>query len=149
MFIAINENESWYLDDNIREHTTDPKGVNRTDFSSVTPEGIVVSMPVRGFGATNVKWSINGYIFGNMPLMKMKAGDRVRWYVATLGDFNNAHTPHWHGNTVIAAGRRTDVVSVLAAEMLQPIWSRTRQAFGCTTATSAITCSRGWWRATR
>lgn len=118
MFIAINENESWYLDDNIREHTTDPKGVNRTDFSSVTPEGIVVSMPVRGFGATNVKWSINGYIFGNMPLMKMKAGDRVRWYVATLGDFNNAHTPHWHGNTVIAAGRRTDVVSVLAAEMV-------------------------------
>jgi hypothetical protein len=36
----------------------------------------------------------NGYIFGNMPLMTMRQGDRVRWDVATLGDFNNAHTPH-------------------------------------------------------
>lgn len=118
MFIAINENESWYLEDNIREHTTDPKGVHRTDLSPVTPEGIVVSLPVTGFGATNVKWSINGYIFGNMPLMEMKVGDRVRWYVATLGDFNNAHTPHWHGNTVIVAGQRTDVVSVISAQMV-------------------------------
>ena len=30
MYIAINENESWYLEDNIREHTTDPKGVDQT-----------------------------------------------------------------------------------------------------------------------
>jgi len=118
MFIAINENESWYLEDNIREHTTDPKGVNRNDFSNATPEGIVVSIPVTGFAGTNVKWSINGYIFGNMPLMKMKVGDRVRWYVTTLGDFNNAHTPHWHGNTVLVGGQRTDVVSVLSAQMI-------------------------------
>lgn len=118
IFIAINENESWYLEDNIRAHTTDPKGVDRTEFSSVTPQGYVVSFPVTGFGATNVKYSINGYIFGNIPMMKMKAGDRVRWYVASLGDFNNAHTPHWHGNTVVVAGQRTDVVSVMAAQMV-------------------------------
>ncbi|HEU5401375.1 MAG TPA: multicopper oxidase domain-containing protein [Terriglobales bacterium] len=118
IFIAMNENESWYLEDNIREHTTDPKGVNRTDFSQVTPGGLVVSMPVAGFGATNIKWSINGYIFGNMPMMTMGVDDRVRWYVATLGDFNNAHTPHWHGNTVVVAGQRTDVVSVLSAQMV-------------------------------
>ncbi|MGC1617771.1 MAG: multicopper oxidase domain-containing protein [Candidatus Acidiferrum sp.] len=118
MFVALNENESWYLEDNIRDHTTDPKGVDRTDFSQVTPEGIVVSFPVTGFGGTNVKSSINGYIFGNMPLMKMKAGDRVRWYVTTLGDFNNAHSPHWHGNTVMVGGQRTDVLSVLSAQMI-------------------------------
>jgi len=118
MFIAINENESWYLEDNIRAHTTDPKGVDRNEFSQLTPEGFVVSIGVTGFGATNVKWSINGYIFGNTPLMKMKVGDRVRWYVATLGDFDNAHTPHWHGNTVVVAGQRTDVVSVVSAQMV-------------------------------
>ncbi|MGH9518375.1 MAG: multicopper oxidase domain-containing protein, partial [Terriglobales bacterium] len=118
MFIAVNENESWYLEANIREHTTDPKGVGRNDSSNATPEGIVVSIPVTGFAATNVKWSINGYIFWNMPQMKMKVGERVRWYVTTLGDFNNAHTPHWHGNTVIVGGQRTDVVSVLAAQMV-------------------------------
>ena len=31
IFIAINENESWYLDDNIRAHRTDPKGVNKAE----------------------------------------------------------------------------------------------------------------------
>ena len=118
IFIAINENESWYLEDNIREHTTDPKKAGRTEFSPVTPEGVVVSLPVAGFGATNVKWSINGYIFGNMPMMEMKVGDHVRWYVATLGDFENAHTPHWHGNTVVVGGQRTDVVSLLSAQMV-------------------------------
>lgn len=118
MFIAINENESWYLEDNIRERTTDPKGVNRKETSLITPEGMAGTIAGTGFVDTNIKWSVNGYIFGNMPLMSMKTGDHVRWYVATLGDFNNAHTPHWHGNTVLAAGQRTDVLVVTSAQMV-------------------------------
>ena len=51
-------------------------------------------------------------------MMTMKQGDRVRWYVATLGDFNNAHTPHWHGNTVLVAGQRTDVLALTSAQMI-------------------------------
>ena len=35
MYIAINENQSWYLDDNIRDHTTDPKGVKREEFGQI------------------------------------------------------------------------------------------------------------------
>jgi FtsP/CotA-like multicopper oxidase with cupredoxin domain len=118
IFIAINENESWYLDDNIRAHCTDPKGVNRLEFRPVTALGMAGTIAGTGFVDSNVKWSINGYIFGNMPLMTMRQGDRVRWYVATLGDFNNAHTPHWHGNTVLVGGQRTDVLSVVSAQMI-------------------------------
>ena len=118
MFIALNENESWYLEDNIRDHTTDPKGVNRKESSSFTPEGMAGTIAGTGFVDTNIKWSVNGYIFGNIPLMTMKVGQRVRWYVATLGDFNNAHTPHWHGNTVLTAGQRTDVLVVTSAQMV-------------------------------
>lgn len=118
MFIAINENESWYLDDNIREHTTDPKGVDRLYLRPFTATGMAGTIAGTGFVDTNVKWSINGYIYGNMPMMVMKKGDHVRWHVATLGDFNNAHTPHWHGNTVMVAGQRTDVISVLSAQMV-------------------------------
>ena len=118
MFIAINENESWYLEDNIRDHTTDPKGVNRKESIPFTPGGMAGTIAGTGFIETNVKWSINGYIFGNMPMMTMKKGDHVRWYVATLGDFNNAHTPHWHGNTVLVAGQRTDVLEVTSAQMI-------------------------------
>lgn len=118
MFIALNENESWYLEDNIRDHTTDPKGVNRAETHLITPGGMFGTIVGTGFADTNIKWSINGYIYGNLPMMTMKQGDHVRWYVATLGDFNNAHTPHWHGNTVLVAGQRTDVLVVTSAQMV-------------------------------
>ena len=118
MFIAINENESWYLGENISAHATDPKGVDRAQSSLITPGGMAGTIAGTGFVDTNIKWSINGYIYGNMPLMTMKLGDHVRWYVATLGDFNNAHTPHWHGNTVLFGGQRTDVLMVTSAQML-------------------------------
>jgi len=118
MFIAINENESWYLDDNIRDHTTDPQGVKKDEFGLLTAAGFATAIANTGFVNTNIKWSINGYIYGNMPTMTMKVGDHVRWYVATLGDFNNAHTPHWHGNTVLVAGQRTDVVALTSAQMV-------------------------------
>jgi FtsP/CotA-like multicopper oxidase with cupredoxin domain len=61
--------------------------------------------------------SINGYIFGNLPMLQMKAGERVRWYLVALGDGTDLHTPHWHGNTVLHEGRRTDVVELLPASM--------------------------------
>jgi manganese oxidase len=118
ILIAISENESWYLDDNIQDHCTDPKGVNKDGFGLRTATGFATVVANTGFINTNIKWSINGYIYGNMPMMSMKKGDHVRWYVATLGDFNNGHTPHWHGNTVIVDGQRTDVLSVTSAQMI-------------------------------
>jgi FtsP/CotA-like multicopper oxidase with cupredoxin domain len=118
MFIAVNENESWYLDDNIRDHTTDPNGVKKDEIAVLTATGLAGTIANKGFIFTNVKWSINGYIYGNTPLMTMRKGDHVRWYVTTLGDFNNAHTPHWHGNTVLVAGQRTDVLVITSAQMI-------------------------------
>ena len=64
--------------------------------------------------------SVNGYVFGNLPLdaMTMKKGERVRWYLMGMGTEVDLHTPHWHGNTVTALGMRTDVVSLLPATMV-------------------------------
>jgi hephaestin len=53
-----------------------------------------------------------------MPVPRVKVGDHVRWYVATLGEGFNFHTPHWHGNTVLVAGQRTDVLSLAPAQMI-------------------------------
>jgi hephaestin len=117
-FIAMNENESWYLDDNIRDHATDAKGLSRADAAPLTVDGMAGTVAGTGLVPTNVKWSINGYIYGNMPMIVMRKGDHVRWYVTTLGDFNNAHSPHWHGNTVTVAGQRTDVLSIISAQMI-------------------------------
>jgi hephaestin len=61
--------------------------------------------------------SINGYVYGNQPMMKAKSGERVRWYTMSLGTEVDLHTPHWHGQTVTSMGMRTDVVQLLAGGM--------------------------------
>jgi len=117
MTITINENESWYLDENVQKYATDPGGVNRRESTLNGPDGILAVGLGRGFADINQRYSINGYMFGNMPMLMMKKGEHVRWYLVTLGDSNNVHTPHWHGNSVEFHGHRTDVVSLSPAEM--------------------------------
>jgi FtsP/CotA-like multicopper oxidase with cupredoxin domain len=65
----------------------------------------------------NLKHAINGFLFGNLPGLRMKKGERVRWYLVGLGNEADLHTPHWHGETVVHLGRRTDVVELLPASM--------------------------------
>jgi hypothetical protein len=61
--------------------------------------------------------SINGYIFGNLPGVLMKQGERVRWYLLGMGDEKDLHSPHWHGETVDYEKRHTDVIQLLPASM--------------------------------
>ena len=68
-----------------------------------------------GFVESNHKHTINGYLFGSMPMPTMKIGKRVRWYLLGLGTEADLHTPHWHGNTVTVGGHRVDTVSLLPA----------------------------------
>jgi FtsP/CotA-like multicopper oxidase with cupredoxin domain len=70
------------------------------------------------FQESNKMHAINGYVYGNGPLMTMHQGQRVRWHVMSMGNEVDLHTPHWHGNTVIAGGMRTDTVSLLPATMV-------------------------------
>jgi hephaestin len=117
LFMIFDENASWYLDHNIQTFTTDPKGVNKLENIPVNEEGTPSVLLSTGFGPSNIKATINGYMYANMPLMTMKKGERVRWYLITVGQGFNFHTPHWHGNVVLQAGRRTDVVSLSPAQM--------------------------------
>jgi FtsP/CotA-like multicopper oxidase with cupredoxin domain len=78
-----------------------------------------------GFVESNLMHNINGYVFGNQPLgtdagegMTVRYGERVRWYVMGMGTEVDLHTPHWHGQTVAINGMRTDVASLLSAEMV-------------------------------
>ncbi len=68
-------------------------------------------------GEANLFHAINGYIYGNLPMMHMKVGEHVRWYLVSLGGETDLHTPHWHGNTVLQEGHRTDVIELLPASM--------------------------------
>jgi len=62
-------------------------------------------------------YSINGYIFANLPGLMMKQGDKVRWYLLGMGNEIDLHTPHWHGETVTDGKATTDVVELLPGSM--------------------------------
>ena len=62
-------------------------------------------------------YAINGFIFGNLPGLTMKQGEKVRWYLLGMGNEIDLHTPHWHGETVSEGGRNTDVIELLPGSM--------------------------------
>ena len=66
----------------------------------------------------NLKHAINGFIFGNLKGLEVEQHDRVRWYLIGLGTEVDMHTAHWHGQTVLNAGKRTDVVELLPGTMV-------------------------------
>jgi manganese oxidase len=102
MFAILNENVSHYLDYNIQTYTTKPRDVDRDDDR---------------FVESNLKHTINGYLFGNLPMMTMRRGERVRWYLLGMGSEADLHTPHWHGQNLLWMGMRTDIVELLPASM--------------------------------
>jgi FtsP/CotA-like multicopper oxidase with cupredoxin domain len=103
-YTVENENASPYIDRNLRAFAGAPK--------SIPPED------EEAFEESNLMHSINGYVYGNGPVPTMAKGQRVRWYVFTLGTEVDLHTPHWHGNTVTTNGMRTDMSQLLPGMMM-------------------------------
>jgi manganese oxidase len=102
MFAEFDESSSRYFAMNTQDPAINPRHVK----------------PVGQILFDDQMWTINGFSFGNMPIPSMRVGERVRWYVfATMSDFD-FHTPHWHGQTVVANGMRTDLVTVFPMTML-------------------------------
>lgn len=117
-FQEFNENQSWYLDRNIKTFTPDLPRKARLESFPFDEDGGDFSLTGHGFIDGNFKFTINGYLYGNGPKIVMRRGEHVRWYVIDLGDGINFHTPHWHGNTVLFQGHRTDVLDIGPAQML-------------------------------
>jgi FtsP/CotA-like multicopper oxidase with cupredoxin domain len=100
LFKIFDENVAWYLDDNIAALPDKPAKFDRDNAD---------------FVESNKMHSINGYVFGSMPMPNMKVGEHVRWYLFALGTETDLHTPHWHGNTALVGAHREDTVSLLPA----------------------------------
>jgi FtsP/CotA-like multicopper oxidase with cupredoxin domain len=88
-----------------------PKDVNREFVLSFM---IFDELPGQDAGQFH---AMNGYVFGNLPGLVMKQGERVRWYLLGMGNEKDLHTPHWHGETVTYAKHHTDVVELLPGSM--------------------------------
>ena len=113
LMMIVDENQSHYLDQNVRAHVPNPDKLNRLEFVPADPDGNADLALGHGFAISNNKATINGYMYSNGPMMTMRKGDHVRWYVMTMGNGFNFHTPHWHGNLVNVRGQYMDVLPTL------------------------------------
>ncbi|XP_007437473.1 ceruloplasmin, partial [Python bivittatus] len=84
LFMVIDENESWYLDENIKIYSANPGDVNKED---------------EEFIESNKMHAINGRVFGNLNGLTMHIGDKVNWYLLGMGNEVDMHTAHFHGHS--------------------------------------------------
>jgi FtsP/CotA-like multicopper oxidase with cupredoxin domain len=103
-FAVFDETESWYFESNARRRRKYTQGLRFSD---------------PAFRQKYLLYSLNGFIEGNLSLMTMKKGERVRWYLFANGNEDDVHTPHWHGQTVVFNNMRTDMVHLEPMMMVQ------------------------------
>jgi FtsP/CotA-like multicopper oxidase with cupredoxin domain len=61
--------------------------------------------------------SVNGYVFGNLPGLAMRSGEKIRWHLLGMGNEVDLHSAHWHGKTLQFRGRNTDVIELMPGSM--------------------------------
>ncbi len=109
LFTVFDENRSPYIDHNIQKYITDLGNLRTRDTEALKADD--------DFIESNLMHSINGYVFGNLPGLVMDLGERVRWYIIAMGTEVDLHSPHWHGNSLLFAMMRVDVIEVLPGSM--------------------------------
>ncbi|KAJ1088314.1 hypothetical protein NDU88_001472 [Pleurodeles waltl] len=95
---VVDENLSWYLNDNIQMFTTCLTAADKED-----PD----------FQASNQMYSINGYVYGNQPGLDMCLEDTVWWHVIGLGTETDIHGMSFYDNTFSMKGTNRNTVSLL------------------------------------
>lgn len=106
-FLSTEEAQSHYIDHNIKTYLTEPEKV-----SMIRDQFGARALAVPGAQPILIdRANLNGFIYGNLPMLTMKKGERVRWYLLTGTNFE-IHAPHWHGNTGVLMGMRVDTTSL-------------------------------------
>ncbi|KAL7871849.1 hypothetical protein SRHO_G00068320 [Serrasalmus rhombeus] len=103
MFSVVDENLSWYLQENIQTFCSDPAGVDIND-----PD----------FQLSNKKNTINGYMYGNLPGIELCQNRTVSWHLFGMGNEVDIHSAYFHGHTLLMRGHRVDAVSLFPATFL-------------------------------
>ncbi|RXN15616.1 hephaestin 1 [Labeo rohita] len=71
MFSVVDENLSWYLEENIEKFCSDPD----------TAKNLIQDEVDEEFRESNLMHSINGYVYGNLPALKVCVGRPVSWHL--------------------------------------------------------------------
>uniref|UniRef100_A0AAR2L1U4 ferroxidase n=1 Tax=Pygocentrus nattereri TaxID=42514 RepID=A0AAR2L1U4_PYGNA len=105
MFSVVDENLSWYFDDNIKSCCSD------TDNLDADEE----------FQESNLLHSINGFVYGNLPPIDLCVGHSVSWHLFGIGNEVDIHSAYFHGHTLLDRGHRTDVLSLFPASFVTAV----------------------------
>jgi FtsP/CotA-like multicopper oxidase with cupredoxin domain len=108
-FLEFDETNSTLWEQNLRTYAKPP--------AVIKPDIVFGERSVGPESQYGFKETMNGFLFGNGTGLSMHVGDRVRWYLMGSTNFE-IHSPHWHGNTVVAQHMRTDVAGLLPMGMV-------------------------------
>ncbi|XP_051550371.1 ceruloplasmin [Myxocyprinus asiaticus] len=117
LFMVFDENQSWYLDDNIKAHVKNPPKALKED---------------KEFIESNKMHGINGLVYGNLKGLNMRVGDKVYWYLMGMGNEVDIHTAHFHGHSFdykIGGTHRADVFDLFPGTfqtvIMRPLYTGT------------------------
>uniref|UniRef100_A0A8C2NBH9 Ceruloplasmin n=1 Tax=Capra hircus TaxID=9925 RepID=A0A8C2NBH9_CAPHI len=85
-FMTFDENESWYIEENINAYAQEPNQGDRNDIT---------------FKRSNKMPAINGRMFANNQGLVFHVGSEVNWYLIGIGDEFDLHTVHFHGHSFV------------------------------------------------
>ncbi|XP_054138253.1 ceruloplasmin [Melozone crissalis] len=106
MFSVVDENLSWYLEDNIRTYCFEPSKVDKDD---------------EDFQESNKMHSINGYMYGYLPNLTMCVEDKIKWHLFGMGNEADIHSAYFHGQTLIERHHRVDTISLFPATFVDAV----------------------------
>ncbi|XP_039550248.1 hephaestin-like protein 1a isoform X2 [Pimephales promelas] len=104
MFSVVDENLSWYLEENVKRFCSDPDKTIQ-----------LMENADEDFRESNLMHSINGYVYGNLPSLEVCVGRPVSWHLFGIGNEVDIHSAYFHGHTVMDRMHRTDVLSLFPA----------------------------------
>ncbi|XP_069419048.1 ceruloplasmin isoform X1 [Ovis canadensis] len=102
MFSVVDENLSWYLEENIKTYCSEPEKVEQDN---------------EDFQESNRMYSVNGYAFGSLPGLSMCAEDRVKWYLFGMGNEIDVHAAFFHGQVLTSKNYRVDTINLFPATL--------------------------------
>ncbi|EHB12272.1 Ceruloplasmin [Heterocephalus glaber] len=103
MFSVVDENLSWYLEDNIETYCLEPEKVDKDN---------------EDFQESNRMYSVNGYTFGSLPGLSMCAEDRVKWYLFGMGNEVDVHAVFFHGQALTNKNYHVDTINLFPATLV-------------------------------
>uniref|UniRef100_A0A8C0J4U3 ferroxidase n=1 Tax=Chelonoidis abingdonii TaxID=106734 RepID=A0A8C0J4U3_CHEAB len=106
MFSVMDENLSWYLDDNIEKYCSEPAKVDKEN---------------EDFQESNKMHSINGYMYGYLPNLTMCAEDKVKWHLFGMGNEADIHSAYFHGQVFTERNHRIDSISLFPATFVDAL----------------------------